>query len=483
MIQSMTAPCPPQNIHTSVGCENRTAYISWTHSQGALSYTARLHRAGGEAASCSSNATGCDITSLPCGETYTVTVAAEGHTCNSSQSSESSIKTAPCVPSAPVSNLSCSTNMAAMTWNSSLGANLYSVVANSSAGHSGNCQSAGLSCELTTLLCGQTYTVTVTAQDSMCTSASSQSVEVKTEPCVPMYLSVSYSLSIAQLFWDMAKGASSYSAQAITDQGLTVSCHTNDTYCDLPGMACGQIYNVTVSASNSACNSSVTTKPYILMTEPCPPTNVQASMDCNTLTASVSWEASDVAVGYTVVLGGQDGHSIDCLTTTTSCDMGGLNCGTVYHVYVRALGVQFNSSVSSGVSLSPAPCLPSSVQAQVDCGSDGAALLSWSYTDGANNYTLSANGVEGEVVSCTTQQNHCNVTGLSCGGHYNVTLTATNQECQITVPINASFDTRPCAPQHVAVDLTCGTQIADLSWEERSEVELYVSSAARWSDG
>lgn len=81
-----------------------------------------------------------------------------------------------------------------------------------------------------------------------------------------MYLSVSYSLSIAQLFWDTAKGATSYSAQAITDQGLTVSCHTNDTYCALPGMACGQIYNVTVSASNSACNNSVTTKPYTLMT-------------------------------------------------------------------------------------------------------------------------------------------------------------------------------------------------------------------------
>ncbi|KAK6311083.1 hypothetical protein J4Q44_G00191380 [Coregonus suidteri] len=657
MIQSMTAPCPPQNIHTSVGCENRTACISWTHSQGALSYTARLHTAGGEAASCSSNTTGCDITSLPCGETYTVTVAAEGHTCNSSQSSESPIKTAPCVPSAPMANLSCSTNMAAMTWNSSLGADLYSVEANSSAGHSANCQSAGLSCELTSLQCGQTYTVTVTAQDSTCTSASSQSAEVKTvpcmptgvktdsdclsnavtaswfasdgseyyiatledgngmsttcksvgtqctvaglqcgqvyhvtvagsddkctspqsvdththsvpclpsslqaimdceavsatvswqpsagtlsyvtmvmagsghnascatkhtncemsvlecgedytvtvralgescssvaqmaghlttEPCVPMHLSVSYSLSIAQLFWDTAKGATSYSAQAITDQGLTVSCHTNDTNCALPAMACGQLYNVTVSASNSACNNSVTSKPYTMMTEPCTPTNVQASMDCNTLTGSISWEASDIAVGYAVVLEGQDGHSTNCLTTATSCDMGGLNCGTVYYVYVRALGVQFNSSVSSGVGLSPAPCLPSSVQAQVDCGSDGAALLSWSYTDGANNYTLSAMGVGGDAASCTTEQNQCNVTGLSCGGRYNITLTATNQECQITVPINASFDTRPCSPQHVAVDLTCGTQIADLSWEERSEVELYESIATRWSDG
>lgn len=92
------------------------------------------------------------------------------------------------------------------------------------------------------------------------------------------------------------------------------------------------------------------------------------------------------------------------------------------------------------------------MQAQVDCGSDGAALLSWSYTDGANNYTLSANGMGGEAVSCTTQQNqnHCNVTGLSCGGHYNITLTATNQECQITVPINASFDTRKWMSGQVA---------------------------------
>lgn len=41
----------------------------------------------------------------------------------------------------------------------------------------------------------------------------------------------------------------------------------------------------------------------------------------------------------------------------------------------------------------------------------------------------------------------------------------------------------PCPPQHVAVDLQCGSRTAVLSWEERSDVELYVASAIKTSGG
>lgn len=81
-----------------------------------------------------------------------------------------------------------------------------------------------------------------------------------------MNLSVHYNVSTAQVMWGATKGASSYSVQAVTDQGLTVTCNTTTTSCPLNGLQCSQIYNVTVMAHNQACNNSVTSAPYRLMT-------------------------------------------------------------------------------------------------------------------------------------------------------------------------------------------------------------------------
>lgn len=81
-----------------------------------------------------------------------------------------------------------------------------------------------------------------------------------------MNLSVHYNVSTAQAMWDAARGARSYSVQAVTDQGWAVSCDANHTSCFLNGLQCSQIYNVTVTARNLVCNNTVTSEPYSLMT-------------------------------------------------------------------------------------------------------------------------------------------------------------------------------------------------------------------------
>lgn len=85
------------------------------------------------------------------------------------------------------------------------------------------------------------------------------------EPCNPTNLSVHYNVSTAQVMWEAARGASSYSAEAVTNQGMTISCNTTNTGCFLNSLQCSQIYNVTVTASNVACNS-VTSEIHCLMT-------------------------------------------------------------------------------------------------------------------------------------------------------------------------------------------------------------------------
>lgn len=74
-------------------------------------------------------------------------------------------------------------------------------------------------------------------------------------------------------------------------------------------------------------------------------------MDCTSGSGVVSWEQSASAVGYQAFLDGRNGHSLTCLTDTTSCSVTGLQCGTVYYTRVRALGETLNSSDSTTVLL------------------------------------------------------------------------------------------------------------------------------------
>lgn len=76
-------------------------------------------------------------------------------------------------------------------------------------------------------------------------------------------------------------------------------------------------------------------------------------MDCEQLNSTVSWQRSDLAVGYVAYFENQNGHCVSCVAgdTDVSCHVSELMCGTVYRVWVKALGQQFNSSNSTAFSL------------------------------------------------------------------------------------------------------------------------------------
>lgn len=75
-------------------------------------------------------------------------------------------------------------------------------------------------------------------------------------PCVPQHAEVQYGLSIGQLSWDRSKGASMFTAKAVTDQGSVLSCSTSDTYCALYNLSCSQTYEITVAAHNNICHGA-----------------------------------------------------------------------------------------------------------------------------------------------------------------------------------------------------------------------------------
>lgn len=80
-----------------------------------------------------------------------------------------------------------------------------------------------------------------------------------------MNITIQYNVGTAQVTWGPARGASSYSVQAVPDQGAMVTCSTNSTRCLLNELQCGRIYNLTVVAHNGGC-ASVASQSQQLMT-------------------------------------------------------------------------------------------------------------------------------------------------------------------------------------------------------------------------
>ncbi|XP_077077959.1 uncharacterized protein fndc7rs1 [Siphateles boraxobius] len=558
-----TAPCVPQNVSANVTCSSDIAKVTWGSSQGAELYSVTASSVNGLSANCTSASTSCDLLTLTCGETYTITVKAKGSDCSSGNSASVQVQTVPCTPSNVVATVDCFTAALVVSWTSGAGGQQYKATVQDSHGVSTTCQSTGSQCNVTGLSCGQLYYVNVTASDNLCSSPPSVTVNTNsvpcaassiravldcqlgtatvswqygagaqgyivsalaplgnstsctsnssithcelsslqcgneymvnvqtlgstcnssaqmtdsliTGPCAPQHLTAQYSPSTARLSWDVTKVVANFTAMAVTPEGLTVTCATSNTSCTMPDMSCGQIYNISVTTRNSACNVTATYDP--IKTEPCPPQNVKASINCATLNATVSWEPSQFAVGYIAFLDGQNGHSTSCRTDRTYCSLPDLSCGIVYYVRVRAIGEVFNSSDSIGVNMTSAPCLSASVSAIVDCATD-SALVSWSIMAGAENYTVTALGSGGQRFSCSSQQNYCNISSVQCGQLYNLTFTSTNQQCQITSATNATFRSRPCVPLRAAVDKVCGNNTAVMSWEAREGVDFYTARA------
>ncbi|XP_054602382.2 serine-rich adhesin for platelets [Nothobranchius furzeri] len=564
-----SAPCGPEDTTAELICNSNIITVKWDHNSTSQNFTAKATSAAGVNSTCDSAGSSCSFLDLSCGQLYSFTVTGHTNVCISDASPPTQMLTAPCMPTSVSAELNCTSSKALISWRrgASVEATAYNALATSSTGHNSSCTSMGASCYIDHLVCGQVYSVSVEAIHSGCPGPVSPPTKLSTGPCVPVINSVHYNVSAAWVSWGAANDASSYFVQAIANQNQLVTCDTNDTFCSLNGLQCGQIYNVTVTAQNQAC-VSMPSELSFLMTAPCPPTNVQANFSCEQLSAAVSWQQSDLAMGYVAYLDDLSGHSTSCVgaQSDTSCVVSNLICGTVYNVWVKALGVQYNSSDSSVVSLTSAPCQPSSISAVLDCEdnrasvtwrpaagaqsyvtvltstsghssncstnltscqlsslqcgepytvtvtshgqtcysaaqmagflttapclpsrvnvrvsceSDGDALVFWSSAQGATNVSLEA-VVGGSLQSlCTTQQNSCNVTGLSCSASYNLSLIASNDQCSITAPTYANLTTRPCPPQHVAVSLQCGSSTAILSWEKRSDVELYTARAIK----
>ncbi|KAM3619311.1 uncharacterized protein V6R79_006036 [Siganus canaliculatus] len=473
-----TAPCTPANVSSVMDCDANALVVSWSESSGADSYIATLQDRNGQTTTCQGTTEGsCNVTGVGCGQVYQVSVVSSDGYCNSPPTPVVETPSVPCKARHVRAMMDCFTQTAVVEWYPSDGAQMYTVTATAALGHRVNCSTNASHCELDELLCGQSYAVAVKAVGETCSSVAHMTGTLVTEPCVPELITTQYSLTIGQVLWGPTAGADFFTVEAVTEQGLMVSCNTSDTYCALYNMACGQVYTVNVTANNHECQGvSISTEAATIATEPCPPTNVQTSVQCQAGVGTVTWEPSVGAVSYEARLAGRDGHSLSCFTNGTFCEVEGLHCGVVYYTNVVAIGETLNSSLSTAAVLAAAPCAVFSVSADVDCDND-TALVSWDSVSVAESFVATAVADDGHAASCETAERWCEVTGLLCGRTYSVSITSVDAGCQTETTTNVTFSTRPCEPLRVGVDLQCGTSAANLYWEAADGVELYLATA------
>ena len=83
---------------------------------------------------------------------------------------------------------------------------------------------------------------------------------------------------------------------------------------------------------------------------PCPPTNVNSSMDCLSNIAVVTWSGSAGAEFYTAAVTDWQGGET-CMSSSEQCGMPNLDCGQNYTVTVTALRQNCPSEPSASSTL------------------------------------------------------------------------------------------------------------------------------------
>ncbi|XP_060792635.1 fibronectin type III domain-containing protein 7-like [Neoarius graeffei] len=237
-------------------------------------------------------------------------------------------------------------------------------------------------------------------------------------------------------------GAVFYTALARAPGGQNSSCSTNSTSCDLMELGCGQIYNITVTASNGQCSSNQSTT-LQATSEPCPPLRVNSSLNCQANCAQVQWDPNGGAESYEVQALDIQGYMTGCNTTGTFCNVSNLLCGNMYSISVIAISNKCRVRGNPVTQLHSVPCVPVSLNTTLDCVS-GAVTVTWQPSSGATSYRTLAQGSGGYPSSCNTNSTACVFTGLLCGLTYSFIVSASDSICtsaySSSVQLNTEYD-------------------------------------------
>ncbi len=481
------APDAP-TIGTATG-GNASATVTWTApgSDGGATIDSYTVTASDGTSTCvwTTGPLSCSVSGLTNGTSYTFTVTAHNADGNGLSSAPSNAVTPSTMPGAPTigtatgGNASATVSWTAPADNGGLTIDSYTVTS-SPDGKTCTWSTGPLSCSVSGLTNGTSYTFTVTAHNTdgnSDPSAPSNAVTPSTTPGAPTIGTATGGNASATVSWTAPadNGGLTIDSYTVTASGGVNTCTwtTGPLSCSVSGLTNGTSYTFTVTAHNADGNglSSAPSNAVTPSTMPGAPTIGTATG--GNASATVSWTAPADNGGLTIdsytVTSSPDGKTCTWSTGPLSCSVSGLTNGTSYTFTVTAHNTDGNSDPSAPSNAVTPSTTPGAPTIGTATGGNASATVSW--TAPADNggltidsYTVTASG---GVNTCTwtTGPLSCSVSGLTNGTSYTFTVTAHNADGNglSSAPSNAvTPSTMPDAPTILSADR--GNLSAILTW-------------------
>ncbi len=477
---------------------NTSATVTWTTpiSTGGSPITGYTVTSAPDGLKCTTTtALSCTVTGLKNLKSYTFKVTAKNALGTSPSSPASNAVVPANVPGAPTSvTLAVGDRTLVATWvapasNGGSAITKYVATAYSGATASASCTTAGaLTCAITTLTNGTSYTIKVVASNLIgagpASAASAAAIPV-VPPGAPTNISGTGGNTTATITWLAPTSPSTaIVSYTVTSSPSAKTCTTPDgatLSCTVLGLVNGTSYTFTVVANFAGGKSPVSAPSGTIVpsTTPGAPTGVSATGSNGSLL--VSWVApvsngGAAITGYTATASDLNGNVGGTCSTlgAVSCTITGLANGTSYTVVVRGSNKNGPGAASAASPAAKPSTLPSAPGTPTAVNANGAATVTWTapVADGGSTITsYSVTAFAGATASYTCSTNgplSCTVNGLTNGTAYTFKVVASNVNGAGPAS-SASAALTPSAPAGtpsvpLLVAATPATSQATVSW-------------------
>ncbi|XP_061636568.1 fibronectin type III domain-containing protein 7-like isoform X2 [Phyllopteryx taeniolatus] len=240
-----TAPCMPMYIQLDPK-NSSCVSVSWRASNRAANYSVSAMGEDGTH-TCISSGSSCELTDLPCGSIYEVTIIATSVAGQSLPSYSETLETEPCCPASPTVH-QVTQAMTNVSWSHAKGAYSFISSLTSPHGHA-SCHTQDLHCLMGCITCGTNYTVTMEAFSHSGRSANCTYQGFSSSACCPSGVRV-YKMAgnSLRLLWRTAGSDHRYVAEMMGSSNY-YNCTTSagESSCNIENVQCGDIYLVVVA--------------------------------------------------------------------------------------------------------------------------------------------------------------------------------------------------------------------------------------------